>query len=78
MFNEKGLFSYKKQTEKYTMFIGKFTVNEVWTRFEVEAKMLVIKLKYGATKTEFGIPLSDYESVNSWLYHFYCLSIKTV
>ena len=51
------------------------TSTELWTRFEIQDKMLVIKLHHAGRKTEFGIPIVDFalDGPNNWLKHFYDL-----
>ena len=53
------------------MFIGNGTVNEIWTRFELQDGLLVIKTMYGSKKTEFGLPMMDFVCQKNWLFHFY-------
>jgi len=55
-----GLLSFKDENSKESFRIAKDTVNEMWTRFEVKDKMLVLKVLHAGRKTEFGIPITDY------------------
>lgn len=45
----------------------------MWTRFDMIDDYLIIKIKHGLSKTEFGIPLTQYSTrtVKNWLYGFY-------
>lgn len=49
----------------------------MWTRFDLINDHLVIKLKHGLKKTEFGIPIANfsYPHYKNWLYYFYRLTI---
>lgn len=59
------------------MFIAASSLKEIWTRFEIEEDMLVIKLLHSnSTKTEFGIPLTLMLDTHCWLYHFYMLAFR--
>ena len=70
-----GLFSFKDQTGGETFSIKKDTATELWTRFEVYERMLVIKIQHSNRKTELGIPIVDYcvNGAHNWLYPFYRL-----
>jgi hypothetical protein len=74
-----GLFSYKDETSSESFTIKRGSVSEVWTRFDIHEKMLVIKVHYSTIKTEFAIPLTNYcfESNINWLYPFYRLMYQT-
>lgn len=69
-----GLASYKDEKSSETFAIKRGTVTEIWTRFDIHEKMLVIKVHH-SKKTEFAIPLTNYcvESSINWLYPFYRL-----
>ena len=51
------------------------TAIELWTRFDIKQKMMVLKILHANKKTEFAIPITDYtvESNINWLYAFYRL-----
>lgn len=70
-----GIYSYKNsmQEENYSFFINSESVKYIWTRFEKTDGYLIIKIKHGIFKTEFGIPLTQFSarSSNNWLYSFY-------
>lgn len=55
-----GLFSFKNETSGESFSIRKGTATELWTRFDVYEKMLIIKIHHQNRKTEFGIPIVDY------------------
>ena len=69
--NKEGLFSYKKFNEKHSWSIPSGGIKEMWTRFEVQDNLLIIKIHHGSKKTEFGLPLIDFLGNQNWLYHFY-------
>lgn len=53
------------------MFIPNGQVSEIWTRFEIIDNMLVVKMEYNSTKTEFGIPITNFLSPtvkHNWLW----------
>ena len=70
-----GLSSYKKEGTAESFKVTKDTALELWTRFDVREKMLIIKLSHSGRKTEFAIPITDYtvQSPINWLYAFYRL-----
>lgn len=70
-----GLFSYKDETGGESFVIKRDTTTEIWTRFDIHEKTLVIKVHHGGRKTEFGIPIVDYTrpSDKNWLLAFYRL-----
>ncbi len=70
-----GLFSFKDQNGAQTFSIKKDTVTEIWTRFQLHERLLVIKVHHGSRKTQFGIPIVDYcnDMRTNWLYAFYGL-----
>ena len=72
---QEGLFSFKDETGGESFAIKRDSANELWTRFDIHERMLVIKVHHSSRKTEFGIPIVDYcrESSINWLYHFYRL-----
>ncbi len=72
--NAEGLFSYKSLTED-PFIIKPDTVKEIWTRFQINDRMIVIKIHHGGKKTEFAFPFADYTiiSEHNWLYPFYKL-----
>lgn len=59
------------------MFIAAGSINELWTRFEIQDNLLIVKIWHTSKKTEFGFPLTDCISVHSWLYGFYCMMGRT-
>lgn len=77
MINKEGIFSYKKFTQKHSMSIAAGSINELWTRFEVQDGLLIVKIWHAGKKTEFGFPLTDFLSTASWLYNFYCMMGRT-
>lgn len=46
-----GLFSYKNETGSQSFSIKKDSATELWTRFDIHEKMLVIKIHHNARKT---------------------------
>lgn len=70
-----GIYSYKNssQEENYSFCIASDSIKYIWTRFEKIDDFLVVKVKHGIFKTEFGIPLSEFSvrSSNNWLYALY-------
>lgn len=58
------------------MFIPYGTVNEMWTRFEIQDNSLIVKIEYSSKKTQFGFPLVDYTTTTNWLYNFYLMMGK--
>jgi hypothetical protein len=72
---QNGLFSFKDQTGAETFSIRKDTTTELWTRFEIHEKMLVVKVHHSNRKTEFAIPIVNYceESEFNWLLALYRL-----
>lgn len=70
-----GLFSYKEENGAESFTIKRESATELWTRFDIHEKMLVIKVHHNSRKTEFGIPIVDYcqESNINWLHAFYRL-----
>lgn len=57
------------------MFIAGNSVREIWTRFEVEEGLLVVKILHSSsTKTEFGFPLTELLDRRCWLFAFYLLA----
>ena len=61
---EDGLYSFKAVGGKHTMLILRKEVRELWTHFDFIKGLLVVRLIYGGTKTEFGVPL---EASLGWL-----------
>jgi hypothetical protein len=49
--NAEGLFSYKDENHSSSFSIKKNMVTELWTRFEIYERMLVIKIHHGGIKT---------------------------
>ena len=49
------------------------SVKYIWTRFDFENNHLIVKIKHGLDKTEFGIPIMDFcvKNENNWLWAFY-------
>lgn len=74
--NKEGLFSYKKFNEKHSWSIASGTIKEIWTRFEIQDNLLIVKVHHGSKKTEFGFPLADFVNCSNWLFHFYCMMGK--
>mgnify|MGYP000866549187 FL=1 len=76
--NKRGLYSFKDQNEiKPTFSINAEDMKYMWTRFDIEMGDLVIKVKYGSSKTEFAIPIINFmERKNNWLFAFYRLIIE--
>lgn len=77
--NKEGIYSYKKFNEKHSMYIPNGQIREIWTRFEIIENMLIVKMEYGGTKTEFGIPITNFLSPtakHNWLWEFYRKSVK--
>lgn len=72
---DEGLFSYKDEKSSDSFSIRKETATELWTRFDLHEKMLVVKVHHSGRKTEFAIPVTDYciASENNWMYAFYQL-----
>lgn len=70
-----GLVSFKDDSSTESFTIKRETAQELWTRFDIHEKMLIIKVHHNSRKTEFGIPIVDYcrESDINWLYAFYRL-----
>jgi hypothetical protein len=56
---EEGLYSYRSGKAKATMFIGVKEIKEVQTSFEFYKECLVLRLVYGNTRTDFGLPLDS-------------------
>lgn len=52
-----GLYSYRSLKSKPTMFIPIKEMKELQTQFEAYKDLLVIKLLYNTTRTDFGVPL---------------------
>lgn len=52
-----GLYSYRILKSKPTMFISLKEIKEVQTQFEIYKELLVIKLIYNNTKTDFGLQM---------------------
>lgn len=52
-----GLYSYKSLKSKPTMFISLKEIKELQTQFELYKDLLVIKLVYNNTKTDFGLQM---------------------
>jgi hypothetical protein len=52
-----GLYSYRSLKSKPTMFISLKEVKEVQTQFEIYKDLLVVKLVYNTTKTDFGLQM---------------------
>lgn len=70
-----GLFSFKDENGGESFTIKRDTAHELWTRFDIHERMLVVKVHHNGRKTEFGIPIVDYcrQSQINWLYAFYKL-----
>jgi len=77
--NKRGLFSFKDQNQvKPSFTIPAEEVKYMWTRFDIEMGDLIIKVKFGSTKTEFAIPIINFmERRNNWLFAFYRLIIDS-
>jgi hypothetical protein len=70
-----GIFSYRDSCvrESYSFHISNDSIKYLWTRFDFIGNSLIIKVKHGMTKTEFGIPITKFSarSTKNWLYCFY-------
>ena len=71
--NPEGLFSYKSPNESSSFSIKAVNAKYIWTRFDIHNQHLVIKIKHGLERTEFGIPINNYcrKSTSNWLFGFY-------
>jgi hypothetical protein len=69
-----GVTSFKNQASGETFSIKKESITELWTRFDIYEKMLVVKIQH-SKKTEFGIPIVNFcgQWENNWLWAFYKL-----
>ena len=58
----KEIGSSKKPNDKPSMVIPTDSISQIWSRFDIENNnMLNIKIMYNlGTKTEFGIPISNF------------------
>jgi hypothetical protein len=56
---KEALLSYRTLKSKPTMVIGCKEVREVQCQFEYYKEQLVLKLVYGNTRTDFGVPLDS-------------------
>lgn len=66
--NREGLFSYKKFNEKHTMHLARGSIKEIWTRFNIQDEMLVVKVMQNSKKIEFGVPLVQVLCRSCWLF----------
>ena len=66
--NQDGIWGYKRFNDKHVMFIDAGSIREVWTRFEVEEGMLVIKMLHNSSKVEFGFGLEEVLDPRCWLW----------
>lgn len=70
-----GIYSYKDCNTQapHSFYINNSNIKYIWTRFDIHEKFLVIKIKHGVYKTEFGIPITNYliRNGSNWLYNFY-------
>lgn len=62
-----GLYSYRSLKSKPTMFIPIKEMRELQTQFEPYKDLVVVKLLYNTTKTDFGLP-TDHNL--EWVGHF--------
>lgn len=76
--NKQGLYSFKDQNEvKPSFTIKAEDMKYMWTRFDIEMGDLIIKVKYGSSKTEFAIPIVNFmERRSNWLFAFYRMIIE--
>lgn len=65
-----GLYSYKSLKAKPTMFISLKEIKEVQTQFDIYKDLLVVKLVYNTTRTDFGLQI---DPELQWLSHFTAL-----
>ena len=72
--NKDGIFGYKRFNEKHSLAIQAHTIKEIWTRFEINDNLLVLKLLQNSTKVEFGLPITELLSKQCWLFSFYRLA----
>jgi hypothetical protein len=55
-------------------------IKEIWTRFEMYQKNLIIKIRHGKEKTELAIPLVNYPvrfCKDNWLFRIYRLIVSS-
>ena len=71
--NADGLFSYKDPNKTYSFIIKTSSVKYIWTRFDIQNKHLIVKVKHGLDKTEFAIPIVNFMQASeaNWLWPFY-------
>lgn len=76
--NKVGLYSFKDITDPEPSFVIYGTsIKYIWTRFEVELRDLIVKVKHGNSQTEFAIPIVNFlEAKNNWLYALYRLMLE--
>lgn len=68
-----GLYSYRSLKSKPTMFISLKEMKELQTQFEIYKDLLVVKLVYNTTRTDFGLPL---DPQLDWVGHFANLIVQ--